>query len=380
MKLILNNASTLKGGSEQVALSFIRECRKFPEHEYHVVVCENLAAQINQEEYPDNFTFHVLDKRPADGLINWCRKILWFERLASRIKPDCIIATGGHGYWTPKRIPVVTGFNMPHYVYPESPFIRSQRLKKRIYWSVRAQIDLYFFNRVDVLFVQTEDVKSRLAARLKTKRICTISNTLNPVFSESASSTTECLLPERDDRIRLLTVSAYYPHKNLEIIPKVLDCLRAHGRNDIVFVLTLKNEDFQRVVPSRYHDSVLNVGPQPIAKVPGIYQECDFMFLPTLLECFSASYAEAMAMGKPIITSDMGFAHTVCQDAALYFDPMNPDFIAESIIRLTSSPDLQAQLVVRGRKRMKTFGNSEDRAREILRICGETVKNSMKAS
>ncbi len=43
--------------------------------------------------------------------------------------------------------------------------------------------------------------------------------------------------------------------------------------------------------------------------------------MPTLLECFSASYLEAMYMKKIIFTSDLPFAHTVCKDAAFYFAP-----------------------------------------------------------
>lgn len=374
MKFILNNASTFKGGSEQVALSFIRECRTFPENEYHVVCCANLAAQINQMAYPDNFTFHVLDKRPAVGVVNWCNKMRWFKQLGERIKPDCIVATGGHGYWSPKHIPVVAGFNMAHYIYPESPYLKCLPLWSRIRWQARKHIDFYFYNRVDALFVQTDDVRDRLATRVDCKTVITISNTLNPAFADAEGNTYEPLLPQRDGRMRLLTVSAYYPHKNLQIIPKVLKILKERGRNDFVFVVTLKNADFQNIFPSQYHDSILNVGPVPVAKLPGLYQESDFMFLPTLLECFSASYAEAMAMGKPILTSDMGFAHTVCKDSAVYFDPLNPEDIAKKIVQLASSPERQAQLVENGKKRLKDFGTSNDRARKILELCRQTVE------
>jgi glycosyltransferase involved in cell wall biosynthesis len=99
------------------------------------------------------------------------------------------------------------------------------------------------------------------------------------------------------------------------------------------------------------------------------------MFLPTLLECFSASYAEAMAMKTPILTSDMGFAHTVCQDAALFFNPLNPNEIADKIISLADSPELQKELVKHGTERLQDFGTSEDRARQILEICRETVES-----
>lgn len=93
------------------------------------------------------------------------------------------------------------------------------------------------------------------------------------------------------------------------------------------------------------------------------------MFLPTLLECFSASYAEAMIMRKPILTSDMGFAHCVCKDAAVYFNPMNANDIANKLLTLFSKPSLQRKLVNCGGKLLGQFGSSEERVRRILELC-----------
>jgi glycosyltransferase involved in cell wall biosynthesis len=98
------------------------------------------------------------------------------------------------------------------------------------------------------------------------------------------------------------------------------------------------------------------------------------MFLPTLLECFSASYAEAMKLQKPIITSDMGFAHTVCKDAALYANPMDENNIAAKIIELSTSYELQENLVKKGVERLQMFGTSQDRARRYIQICQSLVK------
>ena len=98
------------------------------------------------------------------------------------------------------------------------------------------------------------------------------------------------------------------------------------------------------------------------------------MFLPTLLECFSASYAEAMVMRKPIITSDMGFAHCVCKDAAIYFNPVDADEIAEKLIRLVDDKEQQKILVAKGDKQKEQFGTSEDRVKGILNLCEELIK------
>lgn len=99
------------------------------------------------------------------------------------------------------------------------------------------------------------------------------------------------------------------------------------------------------------------------------------MFLPTLLECFSASYAEAMVMKKPILTSDLGFAHTVCNDAAIYFNPDDANDVADKIIYLMNSPEKQSDLITKGLAQLKQFGSAEDRAREVLKACKQLTEN-----
>ena len=111
---------------------------------------------------------------------------------------------------------------------------------------------------------------------------------------------------------------------------------------------------------------------------PSLYKECDAMFLPSLLECFSASYPEAMAMEKPIVTTDQGFARSICGDAALYYSPVDPVDAANKISRLIREPKLQKQLIENGKIRLKTFPTPEERAKEYLRICEEMHLNGTK--
>lgn len=63
------------------------------------------------------------------------------------------------------------------------------------------------------------------------------------------------------------------------------------------------------------------------------------MFLPTLLECFSASYPEAGFMKVPIFTSDLSFAKTICGEGAFYFNPMDCKNIASVITSAYKNPD-----------------------------------------
>ncbi len=42
------------------------------------------------------------------------------------------------------------------------------------------------------------------------------------------------------------------------------------------------------------------------------------VFIPTLLEVFSATYLEAMLMKKPIIASDLEFSRDICGESAYF--------------------------------------------------------------
>jgi len=368
VKLIINAGSVFKGGSEQVALSFISECRNFNEHEYHVVCAPNLAYQLEIKKFPVNFKFHQIRQRPASNIVNYIKTLIWFKNLERIVKPDCVISTGGHGHWRPKA-PLVAGFNTAHYIYPDSPFFRGLSLRKKLYWKAMRTFHLKLYGRLDAVLVQTEDVKNRLQHLLsKNIPIYVISNTVSLHYLKRTSFPPK-LPPRQSNEVRLLTLSAYYPHKNLEIINPVCRILQKRGYSNIKFIVTLPNERFANLYGKIPTGMIFNVGPVPVKECPALYEECDFMFLPTLLECFSASYAEAMIMRKPILTSDLTFARTVCCDAAVYFDPMDPENIADKIISLFQDQSLQDQLIRKGAKIISEIGSSYDRTNQFLKIC-----------
>jgi glycosyltransferase involved in cell wall biosynthesis len=100
------------------------------------------------------------------------------------------------------------------------------------------------------------------------------------------------------------------------------------------------------------------------------------MFLPSHLECFSASYAEAMKMKRPILTSDLSFAHTVCGDAALYFNNNDPTDIAKKIKLIIEDKELYNKLVECGTERLKTFFDSKQQAMSYIKICNKIIEMS----
>lgn len=373
MKIVINASTLYKGGAEQVAISFINECRGIPENRYYVLVRENISSQLELDEFPQNFSFYHLEKRPGSGILNLLNAIKWCKKIEEEVNPDCVISTGGHGYWRPKA-PLLAGFNIPHYIYPESPYFDKMSFSRRLVWKLKKRAHFYFYRKADAFIVQTDDVNRRLQKELPGKSIYTVSNTVNSYFNEPEYF--EDKLPKKEiGEVRFLTLSSYYPHKNIEIIRDVIDSFEDGDPIKYKFVLTLPDNIFNSIFDERHRKYIYNVGFIPIRECPSLYKECDFMFLPTLLECFSASYAEAMAMEKPVLTSDLGFAHTVCGDAAVYFDPMDGEDIAKKIDELAGDQKKQTELIRAGKKKLKEFNTPESRAEKFLEICKELAKN-----
>lgn len=367
MRLLIM-AVQFKGGSLQGVVSIIRELVKFSDNEYHIVLSKEVKDQLHDVVYPVNMHVYDLPNKIGNHTINLFLNRWFFDRLECRLNPDVVLCSSGPMYWKPKK-PCLMGYNLGHHIYRDSPYYDIIDLAAKTRWFFRRTFHRWYFRREgDAFFVQTDDVNKRLRKYIGVSDIYTVSNTFSVAYL-NIEDYPKKLPPREGNETRCLTISAFYPHKNLGVIKKVVDRLEELGRSDIQFVVTLPQDRYDQLFPSQYKDRIINVGFVPSKEGPSLYNECDIMFLPTLLECFSASYAEAMIMRKPIITSDMGFAHTVCKDAAIYFNPVDVNDIVDKLIRLVDDKELQKDLINKGEMQKGQFGTSEDRVKGILDLC-----------
>ena len=292
--------------------------------------------------------------------------------LEEEVLPDCVVTTAGPAYWR-SRAPHLVGFNRPLFIYPESPWLAMMTPVARIRLAMRKRMHCWLYRReADALIVQTDDVNQRVRRLLGTEKVFTVTHTHNVCYDQPGEYAPR--LPARHGGVfRFLTLTSYYPHKNLELIPEIIRALPESLRERIEFVLTLTESEFCQTIDGPVPPQIKLIGPVPPPECPALYRECDAMFLPTLAECFSASYPEAMKMEKPIVTTDLGFARSICGDAALYFEPCNANAAAEQVVRLLQDPLLQDKLRASGREQLLTFDSPAERARKILAICAQLV-------
>jgi glycosyltransferase involved in cell wall biosynthesis len=368
MKIIINAGSTYDGGAVQVALSFIQECRKIHDNVYHVILGLKLSQYIVEKDYPSNFFFYYLDYRPANRIVSIKPRTAFFKALETKIKPDVVFTTSGPAYWSPQA-PHLCGFNIPQSVYRESKYFKTLSLKSQIKWKIDKYLRRYFFRKEASHFVvQTEDVNSRLKSWFRTENVYTVSNTCHSVYFTQKRVANK--LPQaRTGEYRFLTFSTFRGHKNFTLIKNVVDQFDDQQKLNVRFVVTIPHDDYSQFFGDSYKPYIYNVGPIRVDEGPSLYQECDAVFQPTVLECFSATYPEAMAMKLPILTSDLSFAKSICGNAAIYFDPYSAKNASDSINMIMESSELRNDLVKKGEKRLVEFGDGYKRAKNYLACC-----------
>ena len=103
------------------------------------------------------------------------------------------------------------------------------------------------------------------------------------------------------------------------------------------------------------HEAVEFLGRKNPRELVLLYQKCQIFIFPSTIETFGNPLLEAMACGAPIACSNTAAMPEIAKDAALYFNPAEPDDIARKIIQLTEDKALLESLSKKSLARAELF-------------------------
>lgn len=272
--------------------------------------------------------------------------------------------------WSPPFRSIV-GFAQPWIIYPRNecygqlPFL--QRLKTRLKFWIQAQ----FFKRADLLVVELDHVKEGLIRELgiEPERIRVVRNCLSSLYLDEASWQPVSIPPAECD-LRLGFLGRNHLHKNTAIFPEIANALQTRHGLRARFYVTFTDEEWRACSPE-FRDVCINVGPLMVAQCPSFYRALDGMVFPSLLECFSATPLEAMAMEVPLFASDRPFNVDVCANHAHYFDPLAPETAAERIAAVLGGNGPDPYALRAARDHAISFSSPAERAESYLALLTE---------
>ena len=228
--------------------------------------------------------------------------------------------------------------------------------------SARLGADYYLF--------QTETSRNGFCSRYFWSQDKTdiVANAIGTDFSQR-----EPLAAQESQKKIIFCPSAYYPHKNLEIIIRLAD--RFRDRNDIEFIVTtLEDSKFNDKIVSSGLSNLYSIGPYSYADAYKLYSQANVIIQPSLLETFSTTYIEAIALSKPLIAADTEFSREICIDYAIYYDSENIDSAVAAVEQALANSytvDPEARMNV-----LNKYGTQEQRYERIKAIFNKVISDT----
>jgi glycosyltransferase involved in cell wall biosynthesis len=388
VKILFNAVSAKSGGA---AVSMENLCRSLASrksrHEFIFLVPPKLAACVGR------LGAHIEVIPSEIGLGPPWKRFFWdqvtLRRIAKEQRVDVLVSTSDFGMLFPPcpQILMVSNsvFFSPFYVKRILP-LKSAKFK--LEFLLRRWLISLSVKAADVVIASSESMVMLLREyipHLDKKLVVNYLGVPLKLFLRRAPPS-----KKGADKVtkpfQLLFVSEYSDYKNLTILLKTVLLLRQQGVDDFRLMTTADPWQFPDVeIVSREEDKRLATHPMiaavvkftgivPYADVPTLYAQSDLFIFPSLTESFAYPLVEAMASGLPVIAADIPICREICGEAAVYFNPLNADDLAQKIRNMRDDPKRRRELGALGRKRAIQQFDWNDHVKRLLELIEKTSK------
>ena len=364
MNFLINCSNIKSDGGIQVTSSLLNLLYQFTDHTFTVVLSTNIGDFCGKK-INNTIAFTYNTKNNIQTL--FCGRDNYLDKLVYQFKIDAVLTLFGPSRWQP-RCAHLCGFARAQLIYKDNPYMMTISLKEKL----KYKIWRYYFKRSSNYFYTENSVVSNKLPQVlgNNIKVFTVTNYYHQIFDQQQQWKKTHILPEFGG-VTLLCLSSNAKYKNIKILEHVTTfLLNKYPDFNFRFVLTLNKEQCPWMKKEHHHHFVF-LGKVDISECPPLYERADIMFMPTLLECFTATYPEAMRMEVPIVTTDLEFAHGLCGDAACYYSAVDAEAAAEAIYKVATDKEYAHQLTEAGKKQLLKFDNYEQRAEKLIHILEE---------
>lgn len=286
---------------------------------------------------------------------------IWLPKLIRKLDPDLVFSL--------TNIPAKTSYRQ--FFLHDNPFFGEKKLREFklpntqiLLHKLRSRVILGKLKYIDLLLVQSDYHRKKFLKILSGSIQIEILPPVVPTFLKSDADFIASSVPH--EKKKILCLSRYYEHKNLEILVE-LGKLIQKLKLPLIIYLTLNENQHKKVrslinslAANKLSDTIKNIGKVKHENIQPLIEECDALLLPSLLESFSLVFMEAWAMQKPLFVSNVDSIRNTCGDAAFYFDPHSAKDILKVINETFSDPDRIKEVVLKGKSLLAEMPKRED--------------------
>jgi glycosyltransferase involved in cell wall biosynthesis len=337
MNIFINGVSSKFGGGKSILSNFLNQI-SINQRQVDIIYYCLINDQVSFDRNFNNVIF--IKKRKYLHVLFYY--FYYINLLQKKYKVDLILNLGD--------IPIICKckqiflFDWAFAVYPNDTIIW-KRMNFKDY--ITRKMKIFVFNilkfNIDEYLVQTNLICEKLHSlySIDKNKITYFPNAISFDHFNNNINDNFSFKDKFPNKKIFLCLSAYYSHKNIEILIEVAKIIKLNKINFII-ILTLPSNNntlnlFNKILKFQLHDILINIGEVKTIDIPNLYKNVHALLLPTLLESFSGTYIEAMHANVPIFTSNYDFSKEICSDSAIYFDPLNELDIYNKLLLLYDS-------------------------------------------
>ena len=271
------------------------------------------------------------------------------ERLARRLNIDLLWFIGG-AYDTPNIPFVTTVWDLQHRTHPWLPEVSAKGV-----WEHREAFFARHLRRAAHIITGTTIGREQLALfyGIPSERVSILPHP-TPRFALDNPPTGK--LPFGVPSDFLFYPAQLWAHKNHANLLRAYAILAGRRRDVPELVFSGSDKGVRRALDQLIRQLGLTnrvhfLGFVSVDEIIALYRQARALVYPSISGPENLPPLEAFALRCPVIASEIIGAREQLGDAALYFDPLNPDSIASAIEIFLKDPMLREQLVERGAER-----------------------------
>jgi glycosyltransferase involved in cell wall biosynthesis len=352
--IIINALSARGGGADTYLVNLLNYVERYENLRVIVVASQNIAKKL------ENKRIEIFSVPDSDNTI---KRLYWelFEqkRFAESNQADLIYFPGGTitMLLTGKFKTAVAFRNM----LPFSSLERSRyplggtRFKL---WLLH-YLQLFSFNRADLVIFISKYAKSVIDDLAKNRR--GISKTIYHGISDHFRTSQVKSRPSNLPFDYVLYVSRISPYKaHLEVIEAWGLAKQKGTIKEKLVLIGERTEPYGQMVQDKIlelglKDDVIQLGNVNYNDLPSYYQNAKLNLFASSCENCPNILLEALASGRPVLSSNYPPMPEFAENAALYFDPYQPTELADLIVKTLGDADAQHNLIANGKIRSQEF-------------------------
>ena len=252
---------------------------------------------------------------------------LFVARTVNRIGADVVVCPmQTMGTWGRKYGLILTLHDLIYYEHPTPPgFLPAPvrllwRLYHKAFWPQRLLL-----NRADVVATISRTTEALMAKyRLTRRPVRIIANAPQPAQEHRN--------PGDGADKTIIYMGSFMPYKNVETMVAGMAGLRGYTLHLLSRITPQRKAELERMVPPGasvvFHNGVTD------AEYDQLLRRATALVSLSRAEGYGLPLVEAMAIGTPVIASDIPIFREVGSDAALYVDPESPGQFADAVTQL----------------------------------------------